>query len=181
VSVTATATATVTATPETPNNNIVPNGDFESGTLAGWTVADNTTAAVVSPGGSNSSFSLKIGPLDNGGQQAPPFPWHRVWTTLSPSRSGANYTCTFEHMFDQYILGAHNELPAGLIFVNGARTQNFFLRDSAGVWSTWRAQFTYTSEGEDVLEFAVYTGQNATVGENYFSLDNIASLPAASE
>ncbi|KAK3303019.1 uncharacterized protein B0T15DRAFT_261401 [Chaetomium strumarium] len=178
VSLTTTATATVTATstPETPN--IVPNGGFESGTLDGWTVADNTTGEVVSPG-SHSSFCLRLGPMDGGGRETGPFPLHQVRTTVSATR-GANYSCSFEWAFERYVLSAMNHLPALYVYVNGAIVATPFMRGQPEVWQTWRAQFNYTSMGEDLLEFMAYSAQDASSrGENYFKLDNVVCVPAA--
>lgn len=166
--VTSTATATATAVPDA---NIVANGGFESGTLAGWAVAENSTAAVVSPG-YNSDFSLRLGPLFDRLENSV--------TTTFVGTPGTTYSCRFEWMVEKYLLGPDALLPSVRLYINEEIKASPFLRTGQqGVWSNFRSSFTYVSTGSDVARVMAYSAQAESAGVNFAFVDNVSCVPAA--
>jgi hypothetical protein len=167
--VTFTVTATVTAVPDA---NIVKNGGFESGTLEGWAVADNSTAAVVSPG-SNSAFSLRFGPLHG-------MLRHSVSTTFVGT-PGTNYSCSYDWMIEKYLIDSMAHLPIIRLHINEQQKTNTFAFGTSqyGAWMKTRSTFGYESTGSDAVRIMAYSSQPESAGENFSYVDNISCVPAA--
>ena len=166
--VTSTATATATAVPDA---NIVANGGFESGTLEGWTVAQNSTATVVSPG-YNSGFSLRLGPLFGRLESSV--------TTTFVGTAGTTYSCQFDWMIQEYLLGENALLPSIRLLINEEIKASPFLRTGRqGVWDSFRSSFTYVSTGSDVARIMAYSAQAESAGVNFAFVDNVSCVPAA--
>ncbi|KAL1873619.1 hypothetical protein VTK73DRAFT_806 [Phialemonium thermophilum] len=170
--VTSTTTATVTVV---PYENIVRNGDFETGHLGPWNIDYDTPTASVTTPGSNSRYSLLTTNL-----------YDNNLFELSQTLYGfpqVTYSCTYDFKFTNYYSTLYSNgvyyVPYVHVYVN-----NDYLDVSIpssvnpNQWQT--STFSFTSSGVDILYFDCASPQPSRgrgSGKNYLSLDNIACFP----
>ena len=138
------------------NDGFILNGDFEVGTLIGWSVHQNTVVSDAAAYGSNYGVNLK----GNGG-------WGGMLDQAFKTTKGLKYILTLDLKVNNY--GVNMQVRNVADDANLA--SQWFKKEANGEWATYTFEFTAVS-ADTYINFCGGGGGSSTGGEDVY-VDNI--------